>query len=554
MKKLIFISLLLITATLFASFGAAAAEADEKPTYDDYKKLGGKMMIAYCDGKDYAFYGLGKFDLDKPYNHGDKPDYTVFTKYYNFDIAKIEKNTKEFYDESSGITVYGKENEELSAETCRLYAARFALYEDVVYGSEKYDFSDFAGTRPESFVSADYKDRLVGLAYSTWMYKGNPYPNCWETPYIGKYTSLDSPDTLRAHAELMYDAGVDFIFVDWSNNVDYDFYNKKDYRNGIKRNDFETIESATTQLFESWSKIENTPNIAVFIGCPGDEGAVRDGRLQKKADQVYREYLENEEFAKKYQLFDGKPLLLVYLGTPAFTGGGNPARTWTDDRFTVRFVTGFMGQQGLYNQKTRACKLPIWSWEEREQQVYTINGKNIECMTVHCAHRSQSDPGEPDYIPSAGRDWGMTFLKSWARAKEFGLQVVLLTTWNEYSKGEQPTSEINKDLEPTVQSGTLYYDIMKEQIKLFKNLGAEPEVQETEPVTETSAEPVTEKQTEPVQTEKQETKETEKTPETEKTEKNGEGLNIGLVLGIIAAAAAVSAVCTLLILKKRKKK
>ena len=554
MKILRIISLILVLITALSATGfAAGTDAPETPTYEDYKKLGGKMMIAYCDGKDYAFYGLGKFDLGKPFHHGDAPDYTVFTKYYNFDVSKIEKNTKEFYDETTGVTVYGKESEELSAATCRLYAARFALYEDVVYGSDQYDFSEFAGTVPDGYVSAEYKDRLVGVAYSTWMYKGNPYPNCWETPYIGKYTSLDSPDTLRAHAELFYDAGVDFIFVDWSNNVDYDFYNKKDYRNGIKRNDFETIESATTQIFESWSKIENSPNIAVFIGCPGDSGAVKDGRLQKKADQVYREYLENEEFAKKYQTFEGKPLLLVYLGTPAFTGGGNPAKTWNDDRFTVRFVTGFMGQQGLYNQKTRACKNPIWSWEEREQQVYTVNGKKIECMTVHCAHRKQSEPGEPDYIPAAGREWGMTFLRSWARAKTFGPEVVLLTTWNEYSKGEQPTSEINKDLEPTVQSGTFYYDIMKEQIKLFKNLGAEPEPAETEPVTEEPAAQTAEKlaDTKPAQTEKP-AKTTEPSAKPADDDPVKDGVNVGLLLGIAAAAAALSAAATAFFRKKRK--
>ncbi len=550
MKALKIAALILALVTVFAAACFASAEQTDKPTYEEYKLLGGKMMIAYCDGKAYAFYGLGKFDLEKPFFHGDEPDYTVFTKYYNFDIEKIKANSVGYYDEATGITLYGKKSDEHSAETCSMYAARFALYEDVVYGSDKYDFSDFAGTVPASYVSAPYEDRLVGLAYSTWMYKGNPYPNCWETPYIGKYTSLDSPDTLRAHAELMYDAGVDFIFVDWSNNVDYDFYNKKDYRNGVRRNDFETIESATTQIFESWSKIENSPNIAVFIGCPGDSGAVKDGRLQKKADQVYREYLENEEFAKKYQLFDGKPLLLVYLGTPAFTGGSNPMKTWNDERFTVRFVTGYIGQQGLYSTKTRAGRYAIWSWEEREQQVYAVNGNNIECMTVHSAYRSQSEPGEADYIPSAGREWGMTFLRSWARAKEFGPQVVLLTTWNEYSKGEQPTSEINKDLEPTVQSGTFYYDIMKEQIKLFKNTGAEQTPEQTEQVTEAPTEPVTEAKTEP-KTEKT----TEKTPvSTEKMEKEDEGvINLGLLIGIAAAAAAISALATVLILRKRRK-
>ncbi len=554
MRALKLTALMLVLSALFTAVCLASEERmTDMPDYENYKNIGGKNMIAYCDGKSYAFCGLGKFDLDKPFHHGDKPDYSVFTKYYGFDIESIKKKTTEFYDEATGITLFVRPSDKPDEEICKLYAARFALYEDVVYGSEKYDFSEFAGTVPETYVSAKPEDRLVGLAYSTWMYKGGgSFNNCWETPYIGKYTSLDSPDTLRAHAELMYDAGVDFILVDWSNNVDYDFYNKKDYRNGVKRNDFETIESATTQIFESWSKIENSPNIALFIGCPGDSGAVKDGRLQKKADQVYREYLEKEEFRKKYQIFDGKPLLLVYLGTPAFTGGSNPAKVWNDERFTVRFVTGYIGEQGLFNQKTRAGRYPIWSWEERGRQVYAVNGKNIECMTVHSAYRSQGEEGDGDYIPAAGREWGMTFLRSWARAKTFGPQVVLLTTWNEYSKGEQPTAEINKDIEPTTQSGTLYYDIMKEQIKLFKNAGAEPVTEQTEAATEPPAANVTEAQT---KSEPETEKATEKTPvSTEKTAQSGDnGINIRLVIGIAAAAAAVSAIATLLVIRKRRK-
>ncbi len=500
-------------------------------------RLANMKLIAYKDGLSYAFYGLAKFDLEKPYQHGDEPDYSVFTKYYGYKIEDLSKNTKTLYDESTGITLFGSSDKNLSDEALLKYADRFALYEDAVYGSEKRDYSEFAGVRPDKYGAAPYEDRLVGVAYSTWMYKNSRFENCWEHPLLGNYTSLDSPETLKAHAELLYDADVDFVLVDWSNNVDYDFYNKKDYRNGAARNDFETIEMGTTQMFESWSKLENTPNIAVFIGCPGDKSAIKDGRLQKKADQVYREYLENEEFAKIYQTYLGKPLLVVYLGTPALSQSGL-AKLWNDDRFTVRFLTGYIGQQSMYDRKTRAATQPIWSWEERQQQCYAVNDGIVECMTVQSAWRSQDRPGDPNYIAAAERNNGDTLLMMWARAKAFGPQIVLCPTWNEYSKGEQPTPEINKDLEPTKESGTFYYDIMKEQIKLYKNAAAET----VEPID--TAE--TDTDTEPTETALPETKaanetesDTEKEPDGNKAQSNLKPFLYTAAAVILAAAIAV---------------
>ena len=507
--------------TLKVNAKEAEKEAEVEFTYKELSKMN---LIAYKTGASYAFYGLAKFDLSKPFEENGEPDYSVFTKYYNFDLETLKENTVKRTDSDTGITVYGKTEDDLTDDVMQKYADRFALYEDVVYGSEKRDYTEFAGTLPDKYKAAPYEDRLVGVAYSTWMYKTSRFENSWEIPLLGKYTSLDSPETLQAHAELLYDADVDFVIVDWSNNVDYDFYNKKDDRGGRARNDFETIEMGTTQMFESWSKLEHTPKIAVFIGCPNDESAIKDGRLQKKADQVYREYIEKEEYKDLYQTYLGKPLLVVYLGTPALAQS-RLAKLWNDDRFTVRFLTGYIGQQSMFNPKTRAATQPIWSWEERGQQCYAVNGDTVECMTVQSAWRSQDKPGEPNYIEAGLRNDGDTFLKMWARAKAFGPQIVLCPTWNEYSKGEQPTPEINKDLEPTVESGTLYYDILKEQIKLFKNKV------ETTPE-ETQEETVTEEITE---TEKQ----TETAPEESETERAEEEKKTGNLKPFLLTAAAV---------------
>ncbi|MBP5207470.1 MAG: hypothetical protein J6330_03330 [Clostridia bacterium] len=521
---------------------------DESEFSVDDTRLANMKLIAYKDGCSYAFYGLAKFELEKPYKHGDAPDYAVFTKFFDYKLEDVSKNTESIYDEKTGITLFGSGNKNLTDEAVSKYAARFALYEDAVYGSAARDYSEFAGKRPDKYKAAPYEDRLVCVAYSTWMYKGdNRFANSWERPLIGNYTTLDCPWALKAHAELLYDANVDFVLVDWSNNVDYDFYNKKDYRGGRARNDFETIEMGTTQLFEGWSQLENTPKIAVFIGCPGDGDAIKDGRLQKKADQVYREYIENEKYKDLYQTYLGKPLLVVYLGTPALSQS-RLEKLWNDDRFTVRFLTGYIGQQSMFNNKTRAATQPIWSWEEREQQCYAVNGDVVECMTVQSAWRAQNREGQDGYIPSSGRENGDTLLKMWARAIEFGPQIVLCPTWNEYSKGEQPTPEINKDLEPSKEAGTFYYDIMKEQIKIFKNLNAE----QTVPVDETT-DTVTEPVTEAPDTVETAAPDDETTKETETTEKQS-NLKPFLYTAAAVVLAAVIAVGTFIFHRKKSEK
>ena len=246
MKKALCAILALIFITVLC-FSASAETVNTNEVKVNDTRLANMKLIAYKDGCAYAFYGLAKFDLDKPYNHGDEPDYSVFTKYYGYKLEDLRKKTDTVYDEKTGVTLYSSSTKNLSDEALEKYAQRFTLYEDVVYGSENRDYSKFAGTLPEKYKSAPYEERLVGVAYSTWMYKGNNrFNNCWETPLIGDYTTLDSPWALEAHAALLYDANVDFVMVDWSNNVDYDFYNKKDYRGGRARNDFETIEMGSS--------------------------------------------------------------------------------------------------------------------------------------------------------------------------------------------------------------------------------------------------------------------------------------------------------------------
>jgi hypothetical protein len=261
------------------------------------------------------------------------------------------------------------------------------------------------------------------------------------------------------HGIQLRDAGIDFVFVDWTNNTCYDPEKQRETNPA-----FRMIEESTDVLFEVWSTIENAPKICLFAG-PGHSMPVNleNGNHQRKVDQIYRDYVE--KYPDLYYSYEGKPLLMCYGATPNFYGA-DPA--WSDDRFTIRWVTGYVGQQeGLYDPETlRSYR--FWSWEERGTQTYTVVNNRVECVSVTAASRAQGEEGDRGYIPARGRRNGDTFREQFERAIELGAGTVILISWNEWTTSEQLSLEISKDLEPSVTLGTFYYDLLCEQIKKFK--------------------------------------------------------------------------------------
>lgn len=303
-------------------------------------------------------------------------------------------------------------------------------------------------------------ERQVGIAYGLWMdhkqWKGN---NCWGTPALGKYDSRDRR-VIRKHAEWLYDAGVDFVWLDWSNNINYD--SAKVWEGGHQ----DVIEDATAILFNEYAKLEKRPKISVFIGVTLAPEAVKDGRLQKKADQFYTMYVANPRYRFLLQDHEGKPLLVVYVNTPTPWPNGIP--DWDDERFTVRWMTGFVSEQKslLNNDKDRVSKYGYWSWEDRVKQTYPIRNNYPEAMVICAATRGQ----KVKYIPPSGRRNGATFKEQFARAREIGPKFAMIVSWNEWVRAEQPTTEISKDIEPSKEFGHFYLKLMKSEIAKFKGI------------------------------------------------------------------------------------
>lgn len=348
--------------------------------------------------------------------------------------------------------------EALTEQRKQAMTERYALYADIIYN---YDDVQIDQTGVGKYEATPYEDRLVGIAYSTWLCTKiiTWGKNTWDTPLYGNYYS-DDREMIAKHAELLRDAGVDFIFIDWTNNTTYDPATMRD-----TRPDFRMIEDATDLVFETWSQIEGAPKICIFAG-PGHSGIenVNNGKHQKKVDQIYQNYVE--KYPDLYFQYEGKPLLMCYGATPNQYG---TRPKWTDDRFTIRWATGYVSQQStLYTAKTMSTRNQWWSWEERGLQPYSVVNNRVECVTCTAASRSQGTEGSDGYIPAYGRENGLTLKKQFQRANDLGAGMVILISWNEWTKGEQPSPEVSKDLEPSQIHGTFYYDLLCEQIKKFK--------------------------------------------------------------------------------------
>ena len=294
-------------------------------------------------------------------------------------------------------------------------------------------------------------ERRVGIGYSLWHTSDQwrKPPRSWGTPAIGFYRS-DDPRVLATHAAMLTGAGVDFVVVDWSNDLGMDVRRP----GGPDTQRF--IESATLSAFAAWGSLAAAPAIAIMIGMPDHREAVADGRLSAKAEEVHALFVADRARARLTMTYRGKPLLLVYAGTPSPWRGALPP--WSDPRFETRFVTGYPAQQNMVGSDGIET-LDYWSWEDRREPAVVGFDGEAECMTAVAAWRGADSPG---------RDGGRTYEAQWAAVRRAGPRFALAGTFNEWWASEQIDAEHSKDVEPSKAFGTRTLDLLRRNAEAFK--------------------------------------------------------------------------------------
>jgi hypothetical protein len=319
-------------------------------------------------------------------------------------------------------------------------------------------------------------NRFVGVTYSAWF---PPLTGAkWGTPVLGVYNSSDET-VIERHAEWLRDAGVDFIVVDWTNNIEHVY--------GVQDNNLYYIEAATEKIYEVFARVENAPKIVIASGIDSASKAAMfaNGTMQRRADEMWEHFYGNPKYEKLNFNFKGQPLLMMYLATPAVTSKDGK-QIFDDPRYTERFFTGFLGQQpNQIRSGTRISKNGFWSWWERGDNVYAVNEDgSAECVTISAAWVGElpagGDPNKPNdaWLPEnggVGRRNGDTFREQWDKAIALDPEIVLVQSFNEWTcdwlvgkASEELDAEYSNDIEPSLEHGYLYMNILKEKGYLYK--------------------------------------------------------------------------------------
>ena len=367
-------------------------------------------------------------------------------------------------------------------------------------------------TLPDSSSTGAKKDKLVGIFYWTW-HMGNrsergprninnileQYPeatndynheiwsktegaNFWNEPIWGYYIESDDY-VLRKHAELLADAGIDFVLFDCTNS---DLVWTDAYMN----------------LLKVWSKARedgvNTPKIG-FMMQFGYSGNTRSS-LWQVYTKIYRDGLYND----LWFYLDGKPMVMAYE-TGLDPNVGNEAELLTF--FTFRHpVASYFAEDGTDDS---------WGWlSAYPQACYYNEDGTVEMTTVGIAQNAnyetqslsamnsgknmgRSYAGQKNYSYSytyRGRRivvdskiensklYGRNFQEQWDYAIAKDPEIIFVTGWNEWIMGrydvwcgvenafpDQCNDENSRDIEPT--KGDLkdyYYYQLVSNVRRFK--------------------------------------------------------------------------------------
>ncbi|HOZ49462.1 MAG TPA: hypothetical protein PLO37_24020 [Candidatus Hydrogenedentes bacterium] len=262
-------------------------------------------------------------------------------------------------------------------------------------------------------------DHLIGMQWEPWFTPKNAY---WQTaqavPVIGFYDSTDR-DVIRQHALWLMDAGVNFIFVDWSNHI----WGKQHWSERFPNAD--EIIHATTVTLEAYADMRDeglpVPKVVIMPGLSNGPPATMEA-LDEENAWIYENYNANPRFDGLWVIYEGKPLLVpldcAYLAA-------RPETPPVDDtHFTIRWM-------GTQFQMTDGEDFGYWSWMDGcLYPVVTYHDGKAEVVTPTPAYFGN---GGWLYPEARGRRGGTTYIESFKAALSSRPKFVLLHQFNEFA-------------------------------------------------------------------------------------------------------------------------
>ena len=301
----------------------------------------------------------------------------------------------------------------------------------------------------------------------------------WAEPLFGYYLSTD-PWVIRKHLALLADAGVDFLFLDYTNGSIYDA----------------ELKQFLAVAEDMKAKGVRVPRLAFFL----------NSEPEWKIEALYRTWYKPGQYDDMWFRWSGKPLLLasrpvqpVKMKDPSLLPAIQDYFTWrptwafhdaAKEPTKWRFMDGFtdggsqrpaLGPDGKVEQMVVSKSLggPLWN--------------NMETGSVSSA---------PGHVPIYNDQWvsptaaqGIFFQAQWDNAERIAAPMLLVTGWNEWTASVWETpgvvflgrttksgqghivdefnQDFNRDLEPMKGGyGDDYYNQFVSNMRRYKGMTA----------------------------------------------------------------------------------
>ncbi len=357
--------------------------------------------------------------------------------------------------------------------------------------------------------------RIVVIEYEAWfgprtgVYPQPGLTTCLQSTDMqsggGGYDSSTAP-VIAQHVAWFEQMGVDAVTVDLTNNVSciYDGDNPAIVQHVCPSPGFRAqnlrIRDNSVQLYTAWSHLPTRLKIIPLLGgfdpdalTPDKDDAHKRTALEKEADDFGAHIAAFPNLSVRY---GGKPLMLIYLGTPVDVARVSAIRTMLrtsglERRFTFELIAGYLDSQPAFWARPEqipdgpiriAPRYGFWSVVDRLNfwnappapyyPTYTMQGTRVENMTASLATAGQSGwfcqvGGKKTYCPDAalrycgagyanGCEPGVyeTFGEFMHYARALDPIFLIIDQFNEFATPDEgPNANTNDDAEPTTEWG-----------------------------------------------------------------------------------------------------
>jgi hypothetical protein len=289
----------------------------------------------------------------------------------------------------------------------------------------------------------------------------------WDQPAPGYYCPSNNDAVLRQHAELLRDAGIQFVFLDATNHA---------YVDARSHDTPGMILQPLDRLLAVWSTVTNAPKVVPWV--PVVEAG--SGASTYTVDAMMQRI---NAYPSLRFLYLGKPLLLITENSQYPVNATREAQLAAS--YTVRRMWGVYGSDGEPWSFMQRCQDDPTASERCDQRV-AVRGGEIEQIPIAAAYQATF----MNVSTATPKHRGLTFRKQFEQAFRWPeTPIITITGWNEWIAQRQqcgheacPCSqypdgcfidqwdvEYSRDIEPGAnEMGTYYYDLMRACIALFR--------------------------------------------------------------------------------------